>query len=194
MTRESDQATLRSSSPSAVAFHTASTVVTDCWRTAAARAIHPSSSGSIGQGVLATLAAGLAHLAVPWELGSDTVPAERRYARLLSTPAFEAWLICWPQGASLELHDHGPSAGALAVVAGTLEETFVGRTGPRTRRVGAAQVLSFGRGHVHDVANRERVPATSVHVYSPPLSTMTFYDVTGGSLAAVRTEHAGGPG
>jgi quercetin dioxygenase-like cupin family protein len=181
-----------SSSVSSLAPHR-SPAAPDRWPTAAARAIHPSSSGPIGD-VLATLATRLAALADPSEHGSGGVATERRYARLLSTPAFEAWLICWPQGASLELHDHGPSAGAFAVVTGTLDETWVDQAGQRTRRVGASEVVSFGRGHIHDVANGERAPAISVHVYSPPLSTMTFYDVTQRGLTAVRTEWTGGPG
>ena len=79
-------------------------------------------------------------------------------------------------GSNLELHDHGPAAGAFAVVSGALDETFVGPSGPRTRRVRPGQVLSFGLGHVPDVANRDCLAATSVHVHSPPLTTMTFYD------------------
>ena len=181
-------------SSSSLTLHPSLTVTSHRWPAATARAFHPSSSGTIGQDVLATLAVRLADQAVPWDLGADTAPTERRFARLLSTPAFEAWLICWPQGTNLELHDHGPAAGAFAVVAGTLDETFVGRTGQRTRRVGPGRVVSFGRGHVHDVANRERLPATSVHVYSPPLTVMTFYELTGRALTAVRTEQAGGPG
>jgi hypothetical protein len=90
------------------------TITPDRWPTAVARALHPASSGSIGQDVLATLAARLADHAVPWEFAADAVPTERRYARLLAAAALEAWLICWPRGASLELHDHGPSAGAFA--------------------------------------------------------------------------------
>ena len=31
-------------------------------------------------------------------------------------------------------------------------------------------------GAVHDVVNRSSEPATSIHVYSPPLSQMTYYD------------------
>ena len=31
-------------------------------------------------------------------------------------------------------------------------------------------------GTVHDVLNRTATPATSLHVYSPPLTTMTYYD------------------
>ena len=29
---------------------------------------------------------------------------------------------------------------------------------------------------MHDVVNRAAEPATSIHVYSPPMTTMTYYD------------------
>jgi hypothetical protein len=42
------------------------------------------------------------------------------------------------------------------------------------------------RGQLHDVGNASHAPALSIHVYSPPLSRMTFYDAAGRS--ALRTE------
>ena len=93
----------------------------DGWRRAAQTALHPSGH-PIGDDVLVAIAAGLAAVTVPWELGHGEVPAERRYERLLMTPAYDAWVICWPGGGSLDLHDHGGSAGAFSVVSGELHE------------------------------------------------------------------------
>jgi hypothetical protein len=39
---------------------------------------------------------------------------------------------------------------------------------------------------VHEIANRHDGPATSIHVYSPPLETMTRYDAE--SLSPTVTE------
>lgn len=39
---------------------------------------------------------------------------------------------------------------------------------------------------IHDVVNRSDAPATSMHVYSPPLVHMTFYDPA--TLGPVATE------
>ncbi len=75
--------------------------------------------------VLAAIAAGLAAATEPWELGAGELPTERRYRRLLATPTYEAWVICWPSGESLDLHDHGGSAGAFSVVAGELDEAAI---------------------------------------------------------------------
>jgi hypothetical protein len=42
---------------------------------------------------------------------------------------------------------------------------------------------------VHAVSNRTTRPATSVHVYSPPLSSMAYFEEeVGGSLRATRAE------
>jgi predicted metal-dependent enzyme (double-stranded beta helix superfamily) len=39
-------------------------------------------------------------------------------------------------------------------------------------------VLDLPAGVIHEVANVGRAPATSIHVYSPPLTAMTHYDAT----------------
>ena len=45
---------------------------------------------------------------------------------------------------------------------------------------------TFGPGYVHAVANRGHSSVTSVHVYSPPLEYMDFYDRTDGGLQTTR--------
>jgi len=50
---------------------------------------------------------------------------ERWYVPLLETDECEAWLLGWPVGGGIELHDHGSSSGALVVVEGTLLETYI---------------------------------------------------------------------
>jgi hypothetical protein len=44
------------------------------------------------------------------------------------------------------------------------------------RRLTAGRVWPVPVGAVHDVVNRSPEPATSIHVYSPPLTQMTYYD------------------
>jgi len=117
----------------------------------------------------------------PW-LWQDRVrhdPGGRHPIRLLGSDRYEAWVIGWNPGQSVELHDHGESLGALVVTEGELVEV-TGRARPRRSVLapGAARVM--GPGHVHDVLNLGPEPATSVHVYSPPLRTMTFYDPVDG--------------
>ena len=89
------------------------------------------------------------------------------------------------------------SAGALAVIEGTLDEaTPVSPTGWQThqtveRRLPAGTVRSFGQRHVHDVVNSAAAPAISLHVYSPALSTMSRYRLVDGRLVTTSVERAG---
>ena len=149
-------------------------VPVDPWRVASSRAVHPSAHSG-DEPLVAVIAAGLAAVSVPWEIATGTHPTERCYELLLATDQYDAWLIHWPAGTGLDAHDHGGSTGALAVVGGVLDEdiSLDGRT--VTRRFAAGETSAFDGEHVHAVVNRTDVGATSVHVYSPPLRTMSFY-------------------
>jgi mannose-6-phosphate isomerase-like protein (cupin superfamily) len=168
----------------------------DGWKRAAQRALHPSSR-VVGADVLEAIAAGLAAVTVPWELrddelGEGEVPTERRYYRALATDAYEAWVICWPSGGSLDLHDHGGSAGAFSVVSGELDEATIDHGDTVVRRYGPGDTTGFGASRIHAVANRGSAPATSVHVYSPPLGSMIYYEADHeGTLVAVAEDAAG---
>ncbi len=138
--------------------------------------------------MLTSIATGLAAVVTPADLDLDD---DRAYLRLLTTDAYEAWLIAWAPGGSLDLHDHGGSAGAVAVVDGELLERYTDRLRPlplRTNRVRARETLTVGPTRVHGMWNPGPTNALSVHVYSPPLSTMTFYDPR--LLTPVRTERS----
>ena len=149
----------------------------DRWRRLAARAVHPSIPSPDGN-ALAAIAAGFASVTVPWVWPAGEPPAERLFQMILATQAYEVWVIYWPGGTGLESHDHGDSAGAVCVVAGALQELVPASNSPdvRTTHLGPGDLVAFGPGHVHAVANRQTQPATSVHVYAPPLRAMTFYD------------------
>jgi len=110
--------------------------------------------------------------------------AETRSWRLMARTAdFDAWLIAWPKGGKVELHDHGNSSGAVSVISGVLLEAV-----PRRDEKGllslvrhelqVGDTLGFGAGHVHDVTNESDGLALSLHVYSPALTSMTFYELS----------------
>ena len=103
----------------------------------------------------------------------------RKWWRLLATEHFDAWLIDWPTGEGVEPHDHGGSAGAFAVISGELTELVISGDTSTVSEVAAGNTRAVGRHTVHDVVNRSAAPASSVHVYSPPLSSMMFYDPAG---------------
>ncbi|MCW2632952.1 MAG: cysteine dioxygenase [Pseudonocardia sp.] len=112
------------------------------------------------------------------------VDPDRRWARLLrSDDHVDAWLITWASEQRAQLHDHAGSLGALAVVAGELTEwSWANDLALRVRELGAGAAAGFPLGHVHDVVNAAERPAVSVHVYSPPLTAMSYYEVDGAGL------------
>ena len=110
---------------------------------------------------------------------------DRWFTRLHGDDELDVWLISWVPDRSTELHDHGGSLGALTVVSGALRETRWDGEALRRRRLRAGDQAGFPLGWVHDVVwTPERdlsapvTPTLSVHAYSPPLTAMSYYEVT----------------
>ncbi len=116
-------------------------------------------------------------------------------------------MISWLPSQGTQLHDHAGSAGAYTVLAGELAEAIFRpgaapsgwsrpAAGPGSalveRRRPSGSGVGFGPHYVHDVRNLSAAPAVSVHAYSPPLTSMNFYDVDQAGvllkLASVATE------
>ncbi len=122
-------------------------------------------------------------------------PAGRWYERIHLDDSHEVWVISWLPGQATGFHDHGGSAGAFAVVWGTLTEHRVtggAATGHVVEKpVGAGGSRAFGPRYVHDVRNAATSAlAVSVHAYSPALPQMTRYDLTSVGLVKLDTEGA----
>jgi hypothetical protein len=118
----------------------------------------------------------------------------RTYELLELTDELEIWAIHWPKDRGLELHDHGGSSGAMWVVSGALEEhSIADQAGLVHRRIGVGSGTAFGPTYIHDVVNAHDAPATSVHVYSPPMASMTFYRQAGDGLRVERAEYRADP-
>jgi hypothetical protein len=136
---------------------------------------------------LRTIAELLVPAARSWLPGVAGI-AQRRWDLMgLVEGSFEAWLIAWPPNGVIELHDHGDSSGAAAIVSGLLEETSVSggvdhlvTTTTRVFEEGAS--IGFGTLHVHGIVNPGSSTAVSVHVYSPRLTSMNRYRITDGIL------------
>jgi quercetin dioxygenase-like cupin family protein len=101
----------------------------------------------------------------------------------------QVWLLSWLPGQGTDLHDHGGSAGAFAVVRGVLSERVGAREG--AAELTAGRVRHFGPHHVHRVSNPGAEAAVSVHVYTPRLTVMNTYRVDGRGLVRTGTEKAG---
>ena len=52
---------------------------------------------------------------------------------------------------------------------------------------------TFGPGYVHNLGNDDTVHATSIHAYSPPLSTMTYYRPEDMAIVPYETVITSGP-
>lgn len=127
-------------------------------------------------GVLVDLAAGLAAARPLWEPHAHH-GIDRQPVRLVAADGWEAWIIGWVDGHQVEMHDHGLSAGAIAVVEGTLTELELVDGAVQRRLLPAGTTHALPPGTIHDVLATER--ATSLHVYGPALTSMTYYDERG---------------
>ena len=128
-------------------------------------------------------------------LPADGISAERRwFTRLRSDDELDVWLISWAPGQATELHDHCGSLGAMTVINGALHEYRWAGNRLRHRRLTAGDQAAFPLGWVHDVAwapseAPAATPTLSVHAYSPPLTAMSYYEITArDTLRRVRTE------
>lgn len=127
--------------------------------------------------------------------GGGLWPTENRWAaRLHSDDEVDVWLISWVPDKSTELHDHAGSLGALTVLSGSLAEFRWTGDRLRERTLHAGDQASFPIGWVHDVMRAPDSPVSadptlSVHAYSPPLTAVSYYEITDrATLRRTRTE------
>lgn len=112
---------------------------------------------------------------------------ERWHRRIYRDPRLDVWLISWLPEQGTQLHDHGGSSGSFTVLTGVLNEAVFrgGMLSDHERRPG--DTVGFAPGYVHDVRNLGDHPAVSVHAYSQPLTSMTYYDLDDGPLRRIAT-------
>jgi Cysteine dioxygenase type I len=145
---------------------------------------------------LATVVAAIAGSPALWRPLVQFREGRRWFLRLdQADPSYELWLLSWLPGQQTGFHDHGDAAGAFAVAGGELLESTArpGRREIASQSLAAGAVRSFGPAYLHDVRNASDRPAVSVHAYSPALSLMRRYEMTGSGLvlAGVETEEDG---
>jgi hypothetical protein len=122
----------------------------------------------------------------------------RWHRRIYRDRRVDVWLISWLPEQGTRLHDHGGSRGAFTVTSGVLAEAVylgdghgAGHLGEREHSAGGS--IGFDHRYVHDVRNLSAAPAVSVHAYSPPLTSMTYYDIEAGRLVEVSTSTTDDP-
>jgi predicted metal-dependent enzyme (double-stranded beta helix superfamily) len=108
-------------------------------------------------------------------------PTQRTYKQLLRDDHLDVWLLCWSYDHDTGFHDHDLSAGAVAVVAGSVREErlVLGRPvdAPIARTAGAGSSFTFGASDIHRVLHAGTEPAVTIHAYSPPLVRMGSYTI-----------------
>ena len=101
--------------------------------------------------------------------------------QLWRTDGSEAWLNTWWQPRDSGFHDHGGSCGGVFVIAGEVTGEYLQVSGGRrVSRFGAGDSFSFEADRIHRVDHLEG--AVTVHVYSPPLTTIGHYELVEGEL------------
>jgi mannose-6-phosphate isomerase-like protein (cupin superfamily) len=115
--------------------------------------------------------------------------SERWWTKLRSDDVVDVWLLTWLRGSGTDLHDHGGSRAAFTVVEGMLNEIRAYSRGDATTisTVRPGGIREVAADVVHDVRNPSSLAAVSIHAYSPPLQSMTFYDARPSGLHALRT-------
>jgi len=107
---------------------------------------------------------------------------DRWFRRIHGDDELDIWLISWVPERSTELHDHGGSLGALTLLSGSLDEFRWDGALLRRRQLSAGDQAGFPLGWVHDVVwaptDTPAAPTMSVHAYSPPLTAMSYYEVS----------------
>jgi hypothetical protein len=102
----------------------------------------------------------------------------RVYVRLYRDHHVEAWLLCWVSTQETGLHDHDLSSGAVRVIDGQLSELrmMLGQAELDETIYQPGESFEFDASRIHDVRHAGTEPAASLHIYSPPIWRMGFYE------------------
>jgi len=144
---------------------------------------------------LAALAVALGHEPRFWTEHVRHDPSTRHFVQLYRDANVDVWLICWLDAQDTGYHDHDLSSGAVYICEGTLCEDYFYRDAGgwidvRTRERSAGEVFDFDGSSIHGMRHAGGPPATSVHVYSPALWRMGYYEAGEGGLRRASITYA----
>jgi cysteine dioxygenase len=111
----------------------------------------------------------------------------KRYVRNLwhAGPAFQALVLCWRNGQRSPIHDHTGSNCAVRVLRGVATETVFDRAPnglvvpTSSRELPEGHLCASVDSDIHQVSNLQADDRDliTLHVYSPPLTTMNIYSL-----------------
>jgi predicted metal-dependent enzyme (double-stranded beta helix superfamily) len=99
----------------------------------------------------------------------------------------DAWLISWPPGSGLPMHDHDGSGAVVHLVRSALRERYVVNGLIVERALVAGDRVHLPPEHLHEITNVAGEEALSLHVYSPRLTMVRFCSEFGELIAAPST-------
>ena len=92
-----------------------------------------------------------------------------------------AWLNVMPEPRDTGYHDHDGSAAGIYVIEGNVTNEGLPLGGPRRpRHYGPGDSFSLPVSAIHRMYHD--IGAITIHVYSPPLRSIGYYEVVGGLL------------
>jgi predicted metal-dependent enzyme (double-stranded beta helix superfamily) len=144
---------------------------------------------------LAAVAVAIGRERALWEDRVRHDPETRNFMQLYRDTNLDVWLICWLNAQDTGYHDHDLSSGAVYVCDGELCEDYFYRDADgwidvRTRTRGAGEVFDFDGASIHGMRHAGGAPATSIHVYSPALWRMGYYEPGEGGLRRMSITYA----
>lgn len=144
---------------------------------------------------LANLAVALGREPRFWAAHVHHDPNTRYFHQLYRDLNVDVWLICWLHAQDTGYHDHDLSSGAVYVVEGALCEDYFYRDADgwisvETRERPAGTVFDFDGSSIHGMRHAGGEPATSIHVYSPALWRMGYYEPGEGGLRRTSITYA----
>lgn len=113
-------------------------------------------------------------------LGFDA--RQYRRVRIYRNAEWEALLLCWLPDQATNVHDHGGSVGVSVVLSGSLVEVRYERRGEGPLSLAghascpAESAAVEQVDTIHQLRNDSRLPAISLHMYSPPLTLLGAHD------------------
>ena len=117
-----------------------------------------------------------------WRDNVDFPDGRRHYVSMYRDDYVDVWLLCWTPENDTGWHDHDISAGAVAVVGGTLKECNPRIGGPHVEvSVSAGTSFCFGPEHIHRLVG-SAPQSVSIHAYSPPLWRLGQYSIDDGGV------------
>lgn len=96
--------------------------------------------------------------------------------RIYIDDEIEVFIITWGKNQEAKMHNHSENGCFLKILEGSLEETIYSNN-ENIKRILTKGSISYMNDNIglHSVVNLDNVLCVSLHIYSPPNHTTTFF-------------------